>query len=137
MHSKRKASNASVLAKNSQSWNVPKQTSDAYSGRTISQANFSSEPSRTHKKPDHIRKNIDTQPWLQNIVIKPARQSGGKGVKLIEDRQIYLHDAKERFKEAYFDSLQASMAAYSDIEDKILVEEKAWGPEYSLQCFTD
>jgi phosphoribosylamine--glycine ligase len=29
------------------------------------------------------------------------------------------------------------MAAYSDIEDKILVEEKAWGPEYSLQCFTD
>jgi len=86
---------------------------------------------------DHIRKNIDTQPWLQNIVIKPARQSGGKGVKLIEDRQIYLHDEKERFKEAYFDSLQASMAAYSDIEDKILVEEKAWGPEYSLQCFTD
>src|SRR2546427_3007254 len=29
------------------------------------------------------------------------------------------------------------MAAYSDIEDKILVEEKAWCPEYSLQCFTD
>jgi phosphoribosylamine--glycine ligase len=86
---------------------------------------------------DYIRKNIGTQPWLQNIVIKPARQSGGKGVKLIEDRLAYLHDDKERFKEAYFDSLQASMAAYSDIEDKILVEEKAWGPEYSLQCFTD
>jgi phosphoribosylamine--glycine ligase len=86
---------------------------------------------------DYIRKSIDTQPWLQNIVIKPARQSGGKGVKLIEDRQIYLHDEKERFKEAYFNSLQVSMAAYSDVEDKILVEEKAWGPEYSLQCFTD
>ncbi len=86
---------------------------------------------------DYIRKNIDTQRWLQNIVIKPARQSGGKGVKLIEDRQAYLHDEKARFKEAYFDSLQARMAAYSDIEDKILVEEKAWGPEYSLQCFTD
>jgi phosphoribosylamine---glycine ligase len=86
---------------------------------------------------DYIRKNIDTQPWLQNIVIKPARQSGGKGVKLIEDRQVYLHDEKERFKEAYFDSLQTSMAAYSDVQDKILVEEKAWGPEYSLQCFTD
>src|SRR5439155_1498050 len=28
---------------------------------------------------DYIRKNIDRQPWLQNIVIKPARQSGGKG----------------------------------------------------------
>jgi phosphoribosylamine--glycine ligase len=86
---------------------------------------------------DYVRKSIDTQPWLQNIVIKPARQSGGKGVKLIEDRQIYLHDEKARFKEAYFNSLQATMAAYSDIEDKILVEEKAWGPEYSLQCFTD
>jgi phosphoribosylamine---glycine ligase len=86
---------------------------------------------------DYIRKNVETQPWLQNIVIKPARQSGGKGVKLIEDRQAYLHDEKGRFKEAYFDSLQASMAGYSDIEDKILIEEKAWGPEYSLQCFTD
>jgi len=86
---------------------------------------------------DYIRKNIDTQPWLQNIVIKPARQSGGKGVKLIEDRLAYLHDDKECFKEAYFDSLQTNMATYSDIEDKILVEEKAWGPEYSLQCFTD
>src|SRR5260370_3091767 len=86
---------------------------------------------------DYIQKNIGVQPWLQNIVIKPARQSGGKGVKLIEDRQIYLHDEKARFKEAYFDSLQDTMAAYSYVEDKILVEEKAWGPEYSLQCFTD
>ncbi|TMI07774.1 phosphoribosylamine--glycine ligase [Candidatus Bathyarchaeota archaeon] len=86
---------------------------------------------------DYIRKNIDAQPWLQNIVIKPARQSGGKGVKLIEDRLAYLHDDKASFKEAYFESLQSSMAAYSDIDDKILVEEKAWGPEYSLQCITD
>ncbi|HEV2120740.1 MAG TPA: phosphoribosylamine--glycine ligase [Candidatus Bathyarchaeia archaeon] len=96
---------------------------------------------RTFKNPreasDYIRKNIETQPWLQNIVIKPARQSGGKGVKLIEDRQAYLHDDKQHFKEAYFNSLQASMASYADIADKILIEEKAWGPEYSLQCFTD
>ncbi|HZY46260.1 MAG TPA: phosphoribosylamine--glycine ligase [Candidatus Bathyarchaeia archaeon] len=90
-----------------------------------------------HEASEYIRKNIDTQPWLQNIVIKPARQSGGKGVKLIEDRQVYLHHDKERFKEAYFDSLQNSMNSYADIDDKILVEEKAWGPEYSLQCFTD
>lgn len=86
---------------------------------------------------DYVRKNIETQPWLQNIVIKPARQSGGKGVKLIEDRHVYLHDEKSKFKEAYFDSLQSNMAPYSDIDDKILIEEKAWGPEYSLQCFTD
>ena len=86
---------------------------------------------------EYIQKNIETQPWLQNIVIKPARQSGGKGVKLVEDRQVYLHDTKQHFKEAYFDSLQTSMASYSDIDDKILVEEKVWGPEYSLQCFTD
>ena len=86
---------------------------------------------------EYIRKNIEMQPWLQNIVIKPARQSGGKGVKLIEDRHVYLHDTKAHFKEAYFDSLQTSMASYSDIDDKILVEEKVWGPEYSLQCFTD
>lgn len=29
------------------------------------------------------------------------------------------------------------MKSYSDIEDKILIEENVWGPEYTLQCFTD
>src|SRR5438093_12783861 len=72
---------------------------------------------------DYIRKNIDRQPWLQNIVIKHARQSGGKGVKLIEDRLACLHEHKPRFKEGYSDSLPSSMPAYSDLADTMLVEE--------------
>src|SRR5207245_10655199 len=35
------------------------------------------------------------------------------------------------------DSITAISAADSDVEDKMRVEEKAWGPEYALQCFAD
>ena len=96
---------------------------------------------RTFKDPqeaaDTLRKYGSSLSWLQNVVIKPARQSGGKGVKIIEDRQAYLHGERERFKEAHMTTLQDQMRSYGDMEDKILVEEKVWGPEYTLQCFTD
>jgi phosphoribosylamine--glycine ligase len=84
-----------------------------------------------------LQKYSNTLTWLQNVALKPARQAGGRGVKVIDDRQIYLHDEKEQFKEAHIHWLHDYMAPYSDIEDKILVEEKVWGPEYTLQCFTD
>jgi len=79
----------------------------------------------------------DTLTWLQNVALKPARQAGGKGVKVIEDRQIYLHNEKSKFKSYHVNWLENYMKSYSDIEDKILVEENVWGPEYTLQCFVD
>jgi phosphoribosylamine--glycine ligase len=75
--------------------------------------------------------------WLQNVALKPARQAGGKGVKVIEDVQIYLHSEKSRFKQRHMRWLEDYMSGYTDIEDKILVEERVWGPEYTLQCFVD
>ncbi len=84
-----------------------------------------------------LDKYSKTLTWLQNVALKPARQAGGKGVKVIEDRQIYLHDEKQKFKSRHFDWLDGYMRPYSDIEDKILVEENVWGPEYTLHCFTD
>jgi len=84
-----------------------------------------------------LERYSDTLTWLQNIALKPARQAGGKGVKVVEDRQLYLHDEKQRFKSKHADWLEGYMKSYSDIDDKILVEEKVWGPEYTLQCFTD
>lgn len=75
--------------------------------------------------------------WLQNVALKPARQAGGKGVKVVEDAQIYLHSEKSEFKQRHMRWLEDYMRGYTDIEDKILVEEKVWGPEYTLQCFVD
>jgi len=84
-----------------------------------------------------LERYSDTLTWLQNVALKPARQAGGKGVKVVEDQQLYLHDEKQRFKSRHADWLEDYMKSYSDIDDKILVEEKVWGPEYTLQCFTD
>ncbi len=84
-----------------------------------------------------LNKYSKTLTWLQNVALKPARQAGGKGVKVIEDRQMYLHDEKQKFKSRHFDWLEGYMKPYADVEDKILVEENVWGPEYTLHCFTD
>lgn len=85
----------------------------------------------------YLEKYSETLTWLQNVALKPARQAGGKGVKVVDDRHIYLHDEKERFKKQHASWLEGYMKSYSGIEDRILIEEKVWGPEYTLQCFTD
>ncbi|MCD6592363.1 MAG: phosphoribosylamine--glycine ligase, partial [Thaumarchaeota archaeon] len=84
-----------------------------------------------------LEKHSELLSWLQNVALKPARQAGGKGVKVVEDAQIYLHNEKSRFKQRHIRWLENYMSGYTDIEDKILVEEKVWGPEYTLQCFVD
>jgi phosphoribosylamine--glycine ligase len=75
--------------------------------------------------------------WMQNVVLKPARQAGGKGVKVVEDRHAYLLKEKLEFKLGHIEWLARYMKDYLDIEDKILIEECVWGPEYTLQCFSD
>lgn len=86
---------------------------------------------------ENLRRYSNTLTWLQNVALKPARQAGGKGVKVVEDLQAYLHSEKQSFKERHIMWLENYMKAYRDIEEKILVEEKVWGPEYTLQCFVD
>ncbi|MCS7143379.1 MAG: phosphoribosylamine--glycine ligase [Aigarchaeota archaeon] len=75
--------------------------------------------------------------WLQNVVLKPARQAGGKGVKVIEDKQAYLLNEKLTFKMSHIEWLSDYMSGYEDIQDRVLAEECVWGPEYTLHCFTD
>jgi len=86
---------------------------------------------------EDLKRFSDTLTWLQNVALKPARQAGGKGVKVVEDVQAYLHREKSEFKERHIKWLEEYMGKYSDVEEKILVEEKVWGPEYTLQCFVD
>jgi phosphoribosylamine--glycine ligase len=76
--------------------------------------------------------------YADSIALKPARQVGGKGVKVIEDIQVYLQDDKKKLKIAHAESIvKEYMKDYDDTEYKLLIEERVWGPEYTLQCFTD
>ncbi|WP_075049976.1 phosphoribosylamine--glycine ligase [Ignicoccus islandicus] len=73
-----------------------------------------------------------------NVAIKPARQAGGKGVKVISDMQAYLSEEKKRVKEIHAKRiLEEVMAKYTDIQEKLLIEERVDGVEYTVQAFTD
>lgn len=73
-----------------------------------------------------------------DVVIKPARQAGGKGVKVIADSQAYLSDVKSRVRVDYTRKLVSDvMSHYVDIDYKLLVEERVEGVEYTLMCVTD
>jgi len=76
--------------------------------------------------------------YAESVALKPARQVGGKGVKVIEDFQVYLREDKKRVKKQHVESIYRDyMRGYDDTDFKILIEERVWGPEYTLQCFTD
>ncbi len=76
--------------------------------------------------------------YAESVALKPARQVGGKGVKVIEDFQVYLRDDKKKVKKQHIESIYKDyMKGYEDMDFKILIEERVWGPEYTLQCFTD
>ncbi|UXD21155.1 phosphoribosylamine--glycine ligase [Ignicoccus pacificus DSM 13166] len=73
-----------------------------------------------------------------NVAIKPARQAGGKGVKVIADMQAYLSEEKKQIKAIHAKRiLEEVMAKYTDIKEKLLVEERVEGVEYTVQAFTD
>ena len=75
--------------------------------------------------------------YAESVAIKPARQAGGKGVKVIADIQAYLRKVKEEIKKKHTERIYSKiMARYEDIDDKILIEEKMEGPEYTVQCIT-
>nr|MDO8063476.1 phosphoribosylamine--glycine ligase [Candidatus Freyrarchaeum guaymaensis] len=100
-----------------------------------------------YKIPGRLRfmafKDIDDaiayiEEYAESVALKPARQAGGKGVKVIADLQAYLKKEKEEVKKKHVKSIvKEHMRPYTDIEDKILIEQKVEGPEYTLQCFTD
>ncbi|MCS7139283.1 MAG: phosphoribosylamine--glycine ligase [Candidatus Nezhaarchaeota archaeon] len=76
--------------------------------------------------------------YAESVAIKPARQAGGKGVKVIADLQVYLSKEKREVKKEHVKAVyEKHMAVYDDIDDKVLIEERVEGPEYTLQVFTD
>jgi len=76
--------------------------------------------------------------YAESVALKPARQAGGKGVKVIEDFQVYLQEEKRELKSKHAEEIiEKHMKPYEDMEYKLLIEERVWGPEYTIQCFTD
>uniref|UniRef100_A0A7C2ZNJ9 phosphoribosylamine--glycine ligase n=1 Tax=Ignisphaera aggregans TaxID=334771 RepID=A0A7C2ZNJ9_9CREN len=72
-----------------------------------------------------------------DVVIKPARQAGGKGVKVLKDTHAYLSKDKANIKKSYLDKLFSQVEGYGDIDYKILIEQRVEGVEYSVQAVTD
>ncbi|MEM2757623.1 MAG: phosphoribosylamine--glycine ligase, partial [Sulfolobales archaeon] len=63
-----------------------------------------------------------------DVVIKPARQAGGKGVKVMADLQAYLSDVKSEIRKEYTRKLVNDiMKHYTDIDYKLLIEERVDG----------
>ncbi|MEM0453395.1 MAG: phosphoribosylamine--glycine ligase [Sulfolobales archaeon] len=73
-----------------------------------------------------------------DVVIKPARQAGGKGVKVMADLQAYLSDVKSEIRKEYTRKLVNDvMKHYTDIDYKLLIEERVDGVEYTLMTISD
>ncbi|MEM1928017.1 MAG: phosphoribosylamine--glycine ligase [Acidilobaceae archaeon] len=89
---------------------------------------------KAFKSLDEASKFIE---FAGDVVVKPARQAGGKGVKVLRDTKAYLSVDKSRVKRTYIDKLYDMMRSYSDIEYKILVEQRVEGVEYTAQVITD
>jgi len=72
-----------------------------------------------------------------DVVVKPARQAGGKGVKVLRDTKAYLSRDVEKVRKSYVSTLYRHMESYRDIDYKILVEQRVEGVEYTMQVITD
>jgi len=73
-----------------------------------------------------------------DVAIKPARQAGGKGVKVIADLQAYLSDVKSKVRREYVKKLATEvMSHYSDIDYKLIIEERVDGVEYTVMTISD
>ncbi|BDR91000.1 phosphoribosylamine--glycine ligase [Vulcanisaeta souniana] len=72
-----------------------------------------------------------------SVAIKPARQSGGKGVRVFWDRLAYLRDGVNEAKVSQVLAVSRDMAAYDDIDARIVVEEAVTGVEYTVQVISD
>ncbi|MGC8543580.1 MAG: phosphoribosylamine--glycine ligase, partial [Vulcanisaeta sp.] len=72
-----------------------------------------------------------------SVAIKPARQSGGKGVRVFWDRLAYLRNNVNDAKASQVITASSDVKAYGDIDDLIVVEEAVSGVEYTVQVISD
>lgn len=74
---------------------------------------------------------------LGSAAIKPVRQAGGKGVRVVYGEAKYLDDALDGVMARSAVEARGQLSAYSDAPPSVLVEEAVWGVEYTVQALTD
>lgn len=74
---------------------------------------------------------------LGSVAIKPIRQAGGKGVRVVYGEVTYLDEALDSVILKSAEEIKTQMQSYNDVEAAVLVEEAVWGVEYTLQTLTD
>ncbi len=72
-----------------------------------------------------------------DVVVKPARQAGGKGVRVVRDTRAYLSTDKSEVKAQAASRIYEELSRYGDIAYKVLVEQRVEGVEYTAQVITD
>jgi len=72
----------------------------------------------------------------ENIVFKPPGQVGGKGVRLVEGDKVYLTSATEGIKKSAAETAE-KFGNPLGLEEKVLIEERIFGPEFTAHFFCD
>jgi len=74
---------------------------------------------------------------LGSVAIKPIRQAGGKGVRVVYGDAKYLDGAFDEVVARGAAEVKEQLRHYGDVEEAVLVEEAVWGVEYTVQTLTD
>lgn len=74
---------------------------------------------------------------MGSVAIKPIRQAGGKGVRVVYSSGQYLEEAREQLARSRLADVVDALADYRDVESGVLVEEAVWGVEYTVQALAD
>ncbi len=75
--------------------------------------------------------------YVGDVVVKPARQVGGKGVRVVKDTKAYLSEVKSQIKNRITEEAFYELAKHEDSEFKVLVEQRVDGVEFTVQVITD
>ncbi|ABP51735.1 MULTISPECIES: phosphoribosylamine--glycine ligase [Pyrobaculum] len=74
---------------------------------------------------------------LGSVAIKPVRQAGGKGVRVVYGEAKYLDSTLDEVVARGAQEAKAQLASYGDVPQAVLVEEAVWGVEYTVQALVD
>lgn len=75
--------------------------------------------------------------YAGDVVVKPARQVGGKGVRVVRDTKAYLSEVKSQIRTRITEEAFRELAKHEDSEFKVLIEQRVDGVEFTAQVITD
>lgn len=71
-----------------------------------------------------------------SVALKPARQAGGKGVKVISDQKIFLREDMRKLEVQHSKKI-IEEGLSGELQEKFFLEERGYGVEYTIQALTD